>query len=1059
IGVSQLTVFDNYGIARAERLVFLNQDNQLNISLTTNKQKYTPREKVELTVKVTDDRGIPIPASLSLSVVNDQLLSFADDKSGTIVSQLLLEQDLDQEVHEPGFYFDKKEAKASKSLDYLMMTSGWRRFTWKEVIDEDVPVISFNGEKAIIGGTVYDHRKSPVSNATIKIIRDKVSVKTDANGKFTLKNIDLSSVKTLAISGNNIPGINYAINEYREDYEFYGYHHLNKKNAFFNNRIAIPEAPRMVEIVEEEADFAHDLNDVVAMAVEDAAVDELPLAIEDKKIPVQVNAEEKDEVLNVRGGRENAKEYYIDGIKVRDNRNIAKRKALFQDKEIAENEVGLARPEKKVLYTQSREFSAPVYKEKSSEVKREDFRSTIFWDGIIELGRNGKTIIEFYTSDEITSFKAIVEGTSSTGEVGRAETLIYNQLPVTLDIKLPNQLITADKCNLPLTLTNNTEESINGEIKISHPKGMKYIGSSLRTLNLSAGQSKTIHLKYNVIQSNDSAVFSVHYKGPGFEDEISKVMQIIPQGFPSEVSYSAQDMNAVYNVALNDVVKGSVSAQLTAYPSVVGDLLSGVESILRRPSGCFEQTSMSSYPNILVMDYLKTTENEDKKLMARASNLLDAGYNKLVTFETSKKGYDWFGRAPANEALTAYGLMQFNDMKSVYQPDQGMIDRTAAWLMSRRDGKGGFKKHQSSADSYGRANEDITNAYIVYALCEAGYKKLDKEIAHSYQKALKSNDAYMLAMLANTMHTNGDNAKAQKLMTELIALQKEDGSFTGSDHSITRSTGKSLNIETSSIALMAMLKSDAKYRAEINKSVEWLITQRSGHGNFGNTQGTILALKALTQYAKQSKKIASSGEIEILVDGFVVETKTYEAGSRDAIEINGLEKYLKTGNNRVRVKFKDTDASLPYTLMVNWNTTLPGSAKNCAVKLDTDFVKHKVASGENIRLNAKISNTTDKGLASPIAIIGIPAGLSLQSWQLDEMQEEGQFDFYEIADNNIIIYLRQLAPSEKKEYSFDLKADIPGSYKAAASCAYLYYSDEYKHWTDSKSVTVEASNK
>ena len=42
-------------------------------------------------------------------------------------------------------------------------------------------------------------------------------------------------------------------------------------------------------------------------------------------------------------------------------------------------------------------------------------------------------------------------------------------------------------------------------------------------------------------------------------------------------------------------------------------------------------------------------------------------------------------------------------------------------------------------------------------------------------------------------------------------------------------------------------------------------------------------------------------------------------------------------------------------------------------------------------------------------------------------------------------------------FHFDLKADIPGKYKAAASCAYLYYTNEFKHWTDSKSVMIESA--
>ena len=56
-----------------------------------------------------------------------------------------------------------------------------------------------------------------------------------------------------------------------------------------------------------------------------------------------------------------------------------------------------------------------------------------------------------------------------------------------------------------------------------------------------------------------------------------------------------------------------------------------------------------------------------------AKYLLDRGYKKLVGFETPEKGYEWFGGAPGHEALSAYGLLEFHDMKAVYGDVDGAI--------------------------------------------------------------------------------------------------------------------------------------------------------------------------------------------------------------------------------------------------------------------------------------------------------------------------------------------------------------------------------------------------
>jgi hypothetical protein len=95
IGVAQITLFDSKGYERAERLVFINKHRQLSVNVTTDKERYLPREKVKMTITASDGSGMRMPGNFSLSVSNDQLLSFADDKSSTILSHMLAEADVD----------------------------------------------------------------------------------------------------------------------------------------------------------------------------------------------------------------------------------------------------------------------------------------------------------------------------------------------------------------------------------------------------------------------------------------------------------------------------------------------------------------------------------------------------------------------------------------------------------------------------------------------------------------------------------------------------------------------------------------------------------------------------------------------------------------------------------------------------------------------------------------------------------------------------------------------------------------------------------------------------
>ena len=108
---------------------------------------------------------------------------------------------------------------------------------------------------------------------------------------------------------------------------------------------------------------------------------------------------------------------------------------------------------------------------------------------------------------------------------------------------------------------------------------------------------------------------------------------------------------------------------------MLADLQKGLEGMLREPHGCFEQTSTTNYPNLLVLDYLRESNQNNPEIEKRALALLENGYAKLTAFEcmnaqNKKQGYEWFGgTAPAHEALTAYGLLQFRDMSRVMNVD------------------------------------------------------------------------------------------------------------------------------------------------------------------------------------------------------------------------------------------------------------------------------------------------------------------------------------------------------------------------------------------------------
>ena len=1084
IGTARITLFDSKGIERSERMAFVNRDRQLKIEVETDKEKYLPREKVTASVKVTDERGMPMPGSFSMAVVDDQLLSFADDRSGNILSKMLIEYDLKRKVEEPNFYFRRKEPKSWKGLDYLMMTAGWRRFTWEKVVAEEYPTVKFAAEAATVPVSITDIQNGNViPNARIFLNGNANPINVPANGIVNLNNIDLSQAgNVIRVEADNYAPVELPIQNYGMNMNFAMY------NSGFNFHAPASnlEGFKVLEAAEP-------MMDDIAIA------DDAPMRFFAKDVAPLQKGKIKREVLKKEKERKAAPAKAIKNDRMRDQRIpleqpiIVERdndgiEALEQDKmnfdlkeealedwdeeemwgDMNQNELQARVFNKNQLdpfqqpqeqFYRAREFEAPDYSEdkgaEPAQEMRNDFRSTVYWNGKVEVDKSGVAKVEFYNNDEISSFRVTVEGIAQDGMIGRTEKTFYTQTPFSLATRIPIEVATGDVLNIPVSLKNNTEKVINGAFSVNAPVAFSSMGSFSARQSIQPGENKVVYLAYKVLHQPGEGVLEVAFENQGFSDAVSESIKIVPKGFPVGLSFSDKALNAEYDFAIHHSVEGSIQAKVTVFPTVMSDLLTGIEGILREPGGCFEQTSRTSYPNVMVMRYLIEQDEIDPDLRETAMSMLKRGYKRLTSFETSSKGYEWFGSSPGHEALTAYGLMQFNEMKTVLpEVDQLMIDRTANWLMKRRDGKGKFQRSSNTADSFGRADDQITNAYICYALSQAGYKGIDKEIELSYTLAKESKDPYQLALMASVMMTTGNQGAGKKLLTSLLSQQAKDGSFNGKVHSITRSTGKSLQIETTALAILAMLNSGSPDQKSLSAAVEYLVSARDGHGAFSTTQGTILALKALTAYATWSKRTPEDGILHVFVDNKKVATRHYLAGDRDAILIDDLAKHLPEGKHTIRIEFEGATTPLPHAVAVDYFTSVPESSPECSVKLTTKLATTKVKMGETVRLSASLENITEEGLPSTMAIIGIPAGCSVQPWQLKEMTKKKVFDFYEITGNKLICYYRQMKPGETRHINLDLKADVPGTYEAPAACGYLYYTNEFKQWAGLPTVEI-----
>ena len=155
-GISHLTIFNSAKQPLCERLVFKTPSHHSTVTMKADMDSYATRKKINLQVSLTGPDNKPLEADCSLAVYRlDSLQGMPATRFG---SYLWLTSDLKGKIESPDYYFDHPEDE--EAMDNLMISHGWRRFRWEEVLHPGNPSFEYPPEYngAIISGRVLDAR-------------------------------------------------------------------------------------------------------------------------------------------------------------------------------------------------------------------------------------------------------------------------------------------------------------------------------------------------------------------------------------------------------------------------------------------------------------------------------------------------------------------------------------------------------------------------------------------------------------------------------------------------------------------------------------------------------------------------------------------------------------------------------------------------------------------------------------------------------------------------------------------------------------------------------------
>jgi uncharacterized protein YfaS (alpha-2-macroglobulin family) len=311
------------------------------------------------------------------------------------------------------------------------------------------------------------------------------------------------------------------------------------------------------------------------------------------------------------------------------------------------------------------------------------------------------------------------------------------------------------------------------------------------------------------------------------------------------------------------------------------------------------------------------------------------------------------------------------------------------------------------------------------------------------------------------MDESGRAAQPYLQRLEQMEQSSDDGRLVWWEHAGARQTmfygaGRSGSIETTALAALAMIKSGTSSQAT-RGALTWLIEQKDSRGTWHSTQATVLALRALL--AGTGKPLGDDKRrlIDVAIDGQSVRELTVPADQGEVMQQLSLSEQLAKGRHRVTLAERSGTAAgyqvaLSYYLPESYRPPLQQEP----LSIDIAYECTELTVDETVAVRATLVNKMP--ITAPMVILDlpIPPGFMVDVAGLDRLAESGAIAKYQLTPRSVVVYLRELPPSEPLELRYRLRATMPVKVAVAPARAYEYYDPDRRVVSAGAELTVVA---
>nr|AVP12670.1 complement C3-like [Pseudopotamilla reniformis] len=668
-------------------------------------------------------------------------------------------------------------------------------------------------------------------------------------------------------------------------------------------------------------------------------------------------------------------------------------------------------------------------------------------------------------------------------------TAIKGFQPFFLSLTLPYSVVRGETLKLPVTVFNYLTDCLVVKLSLTSSDDYEVVGSLDADWCVCGQESVTHYYKLTAktlgeiditiravsIDNNGACGNEVFMSDQiGVRDAVTRKLLIEGEGREEEYTHTAfmcptSDESTVRETMSlelpNDFVMGTQRAFISVIGDIMGPSLSGLDKLLRQPTGCGEQNMLLFTPNIYVLQYLTSSNQLTTEIKDKALGHMRTGYQRELGYRHDDGSYSAFGKSDDSGStwLTAFVVKSFAQAKEFITIDHNDLKKSIKWFLTKQRENGCFPKigrvihKEMQGGIVGGSNEAALTAFVLVSLLESrshvNVAGIESAIASGFSclRQQTVTDMYSISLIAYAHSLRGGSMNQEKQrisrMIREKAIKKEGQthwSNTNADPdvddvgwSVTHiHKPKSTDVEMTAYILMSMIESQGPEAVGRGLPVvKWLTAQRNAYGGFSSTQDTVLALQALASYATMA--YTNGGQLTVNVNA---------NNDRQTLNVNDdnklvLQQLQVTLPNSVNVEVSGTgcvlvQASVKYNV-ANISTEQP------AFSLTSTVHRQDTCKVRKLNICAKYEGTDG---ASNMALITVKmvSGWIPNKDSVKRLRNEAGLGLkrYEIEMNLVNFYFDELTGTEtclsfKVEQDIEVEQAKPGYVKVED-----YYNNE-----------------